>query len=143
MCPAGRSLEGFIPKSAKDFEEFGRLVAGVHLLPHSKSAHYKASLPPLLASVLLCCWSVGEPVVAGVHRLRADPEVALQGEGRGCRLECCHSASDAADTACAEGPPLVARHLAATVTPRQTLFLLQPSVKSAPQGALPCPTAAE
>ncbi len=38
---AGRDLEGFIPKSAKDFEELGKLVAAKHLVPHAKSSHYK------------------------------------------------------------------------------------------------------
>lgn len=98
---AGRSLEGFIPKSAKDFDEFGRLVAGVHLLPHARSAHYKASPPVLLctpfaacecAAVLLVGWRAG----GGGHAQGAAREVALQGEGRGCCLECCHGAPGAA-----------------------------------------------
>ena len=38
---AGRDLEGFIPKSAKDFEELGRLVAGKYLLPHASNTAYK------------------------------------------------------------------------------------------------------
>lgn len=41
---AGRELEGFIPKSLKDFEELGRIVAAKYLLPHAKHQHYKSGL---------------------------------------------------------------------------------------------------
>ena len=47
-----RSLEGFIPKSAKDYEEYGRLVAAQWLLPHGKSQQYKSLLKQLLKVVL-------------------------------------------------------------------------------------------
>ena len=42
------SLEEFTPKSAKDFEQFGRAVAVKYLLPHLKSSHYKTLLKILL-----------------------------------------------------------------------------------------------
>lgn len=45
-------MEGFIPKSAKDFEELGRLVAAKHLLPHSKAAAYKGAVKSLLKAAL-------------------------------------------------------------------------------------------
>lgn len=61
---SGRSLEGFIPKSLKDFEEYGRLVAGVHLLPHAKSSHYKARFC-FCSSLLGCC---PLPVAVGLAR---------------------------------------------------------------------------
>lgn len=46
-------MEGFVPKSAKDFEELGRLVAAKHLLPHAKgAAHYKGAIKALLKAAL-------------------------------------------------------------------------------------------
>lgn len=66
-CPtfiAGRELEGFIPKSAKDFEEFGKLVAAKHLVPHSKSSHYKA------CGVALYCNRASVGLRRGTARMR-------------------------------------------------------------------------
>ena len=53
-CPAGKELEGFIPKSLKDFEELGKLVAAKHLLPHARAApaSYKAAIKSLLKVAL-------------------------------------------------------------------------------------------
>ncbi len=77
FCAAGRSLEGFIPKSAKDFEEFGRLVAGVHMLPHARSSHYKVS-------PATCCyefgWVLGKTPAGGCAPAAARQELALQGK---------------------------------------------------------------
>ena len=52
--PAGKELEGFIPKSLKDFEELGKLVAAKHLLPHARAApaSYKAAIKSLLKVAL-------------------------------------------------------------------------------------------
>ena len=47
------SLDTFTPKSAKEFEQFGRLVAQKYLFPHTKSAHYKALLKVLLKDALV------------------------------------------------------------------------------------------
>lgn len=80
---SGRSLEGFIPKSAKDFEEFGRLVAGVHLLPHAKSAHYKAAIKSFLKTALslMAAQEVKdvETCVAGIRSERLKEEKAAAG----------------------------------------------------------------
>lgn len=43
-----RKLEGFVPVSAADFEEYAHLVVLKHLTPHRLSNHYK----PLLKHVL-------------------------------------------------------------------------------------------
>lgn len=47
---SSRDLEGFIPKTNVEFEEFGKLVAVKYLLPHAnaKPAAYKAALKALL-----------------------------------------------------------------------------------------------
>ncbi|KAK9828592.1 hypothetical protein WJX72_000930 [[Myrmecia] bisecta] len=42
------SLDDFIPKSNKDFEDFGKALAQKYLLPHSKSDKYKAMMKALL-----------------------------------------------------------------------------------------------
>jgi hypothetical protein len=72
LCAAAaRELEGFAPKSAKDFEEFGKLVAGKHLLAHAKSPSYKAAVKALLKVALSACTSQEikdvETCVAGEH----------------------------------------------------------------------------
>ena len=54
VLPAGKELDGFIPKSLKDFEELGKLVAARHLLPHARAApaSYKAAIKSLLKVAL-------------------------------------------------------------------------------------------
>eukprot|EP00193_Tetraselmis_chui_P012869 CAMPEP_0177770050 /NCGR_PEP_ID=MMETSP0491_2-20121128/10698_1 /TAXON_ID=63592 /ORGANISM="Tetraselmis chuii, Strain PLY429" /LENGTH=222 /DNA_ID=CAMNT_0019287199 /DNA_START=243 /DNA_END=911 /DNA_ORIENTATION=- len=42
-----RSLDTFIPKSAKEFDEFARMLAHKYLLPHADSSHYKSLLKSL------------------------------------------------------------------------------------------------
>ncbi|KAI7835831.1 hypothetical protein COHA_010276 [Chlorella ohadii] len=80
---SGRSLEGFIPKSAKDFEEFGRLVAGVHMLPHAKSSHYKAAIKSFLKTALsgMAAQEVKdvETCIAGIRSDRLKEEKAAAG----------------------------------------------------------------
>lgn len=77
---AGRELEGFIPKSAKDFEEFGKLVAAKHLVAHAKSSHYKAAIKSLLRAALqtLSAQEVKdvETCVAGIRSDRLKEEKA-------------------------------------------------------------------
>ncbi|PRW45133.1 Eukaryotic translation initiation factor 3 subunit J [Chlorella sorokiniana] len=80
---SGRSLEGFIPKSAKDFDEFGRLVGGVHMLPHAKNAHYKAAIKSFLKTALSAMSAQEvkdvETCVAGIRSDRLKEEKAAQG----------------------------------------------------------------
>lgn len=45
-------LDIFVPKSAKDFEELGRAVAGKFLLPHERGANYKTLLKALVKAAL-------------------------------------------------------------------------------------------
>ncbi|EFN56118.1 hypothetical protein CHLNCDRAFT_144733 [Chlorella variabilis] len=79
----GRDLEDFIPKSAKDFEEFGKLVAGKHMLPHAKAGHYKAAVKSLLkvALQMMSAQEVKdvETCVAGIRAEKLKEEKAAQG----------------------------------------------------------------
>ena len=45
---SARKLEGFVPVSSSDFEEYARLVVYKHLTPHRLSTHYKALLKHIL-----------------------------------------------------------------------------------------------
>ncbi|KAI3426155.1 hypothetical protein D9Q98_008532 [Chlorella vulgaris] len=78
-----RELEGFTPKSAKDFEEFGKLVAGKHLLAHAKSPSYKAAVKALLKVALSACTSQEikdvETCVAGLRSDKLKEEKAAMG----------------------------------------------------------------
>ncbi|KDD75338.1 translation initiation factor 3 eIF3 [Helicosporidium sp. ATCC 50920] len=47
-----RELEGFLPKGAKDFEEYAALVANKYLLAHAGSSHYKLLVKHLLRHAL-------------------------------------------------------------------------------------------
>ena len=46
-----RKLEGFVPVSASDFEEYARLVVLKYMAPHQLSSHYKAFLKHFLKDV--------------------------------------------------------------------------------------------
>jgi translation initiation factor 3 subunit J len=81
----GRDLETFIPKSAKDFEELGQILAAKFLLPHAKTgaAPYKAGLKSLLHAALrpLSANEVKdvETCVSGVRSEKIKEEKALAG----------------------------------------------------------------
>lgn len=83
---AGKDLDSFLPKSAKDFEELGKLVAAKHLLPHAKSSHYKATMKALLKAALgmMAAQEVKdvETCVAGIRadRLKEEKAAATQGK---------------------------------------------------------------
>lgn len=51
---AARELEGFIPKSTKDFEEMAQAIAAKYFLPNAKGngAQYKAGVKTLLHHIL-------------------------------------------------------------------------------------------
>mmetsp|Transcript_32120 Transcript_32120/g.91086 ORF Transcript_32120/g.91086 Transcript_32120/m.91086 type:complete len:223 (+) Transcript_32120:1547-2215(+) len=42
-----KSLDDIIPKSQKDFEEYGRMIAHKYLLPYADSSHYKTLVKAL------------------------------------------------------------------------------------------------
>ena len=46
------SIASICRRSAKDFEEFGRLVAGKYLVAHSRSPQYKVLLKTLFKAAL-------------------------------------------------------------------------------------------
>lgn len=81
----GRDLETFIPKSTKDFEELGRMLAAKYLVPHAKghAAQYKAGLKALMRVALQPLGSHEvkdvEVAVAGIRSERVKEEKMLAG----------------------------------------------------------------
>ena len=148
-CPAGKELEGFIPKSLKDFEELGKLVAAKHLLPHARAApaSYKAAIKSLL-KVALATMAAQEV---------KDLETCVAG---GCRCACwavCCAVLCCACASCSDvhqSPPLNAQCCSLPSPPAQPCrpppvpphaaigkHSLQqgPIHLSPPLAALPCP----
>ena len=82
---ADRDLDGFIPKSAKDFEELGQIIAARYFQPHFRgnAAQYKAGVKSLLHHVLrpLSAGEVKdvETAVAGVRADKLKEEKAAVG----------------------------------------------------------------
>lgn len=81
------NLDTFTPKSAKEFEQFGRLVAQKHLLQHANNAHYKTLLKALLRDALATLEAQQvkdiETSVAGVRSDRVKEEKAKQATSKG------------------------------------------------------------
>ena len=81
------SLDDFVPKSAKDFEQFGKLVSQKYLSPHVKSSHYKALLKALLkealASLEVQQVKDVETSVAGIRADKVKEEKAKQASSKG------------------------------------------------------------
>lgn len=78
-----RDLEGFIPKTSAEFEEYGKLVAVKHLLPHAqaKPSLYKGALKALLHTSLHHMSAADvkdlETCIAGVRSEKLKAEKAL------------------------------------------------------------------
>ncbi|GAB4817234.1 hypothetical protein N2152v2_004280 [Parachlorella kessleri] len=69
----GRELEGFIPKSAKDFEEYAALVVQKYLLPQAKSTHYKLLVKQLIKhSLVFVSAQDAKDIETSVAGIRAD-----------------------------------------------------------------------
>lgn len=49
---AVRDLDGFVPKSAKDFEEYAASIVAKYLLPHASNSNYKTLLKQLFRKAL-------------------------------------------------------------------------------------------
>ena len=86
------SLDDFVPKSAKDYEQYGRLLAQKYLAPHVKSSHYKSLLKTLLkdAVVSLDVQQVKdiETSVAGIRSEKLKEEKAKLATSKGAQ-RCC------------------------------------------------------
>jgi hypothetical protein len=89
-----KSLEDILPKTLKDFEEFGELLCSKYLLPHGSSKNYKALLKTVVRLALGPLTSQEtkdvESTVAGVRVEKSKAEqAAKKGAGRPCaaRLE--------------------------------------------------------
>ena len=57
---SSRELDGFIPKTNKEFEEFGKLVAAKYLMGHASAKGYKGAMKSLLHVALHERLSVAE-----------------------------------------------------------------------------------
>ncbi|PSC73295.1 Eukaryotic translation initiation factor 3 subunit J [Micractinium conductrix] len=83
---SSRELEGFIPKSHKDYEEYGKLVAAKYLAPHTKSSNFKSALKTLLRTAMQTM-PAGEvkdieTCVAGIRSDRLRDEKAAAASGK-------------------------------------------------------------
>jgi len=81
-----RDLDGFIPKTNKEFEELGKLVAAKHLIPHASAKGYKSAIKSLLHAALHEVSAADvkdlETCVAGIRseRMKAEKSVAAMGK---------------------------------------------------------------
>ena len=81
-----RELEGFSPKTGKEFEEFGKLVAAKYLIGHASAKGYKGAMKALLHTALhdMSAGDVKdlETCVAGIRseKLKAEKSVSVMGK---------------------------------------------------------------
>eukprot|EP00232_Nephroselmis_pyriformis_P002171 CAMPEP_0182912064 /NCGR_PEP_ID=MMETSP0034_2-20130328/37319_1 /TAXON_ID=156128 /ORGANISM="Nephroselmis pyriformis, Strain CCMP717" /LENGTH=221 /DNA_ID=CAMNT_0025048715 /DNA_START=45 /DNA_END=710 /DNA_ORIENTATION=- len=80
------SLDDFVPKTSKDFECLGNMLAEKYLNPHYGSAHYTAMLKALLREALLPANAQEikevESTVIVMRNERTAAEKALSGKGK-------------------------------------------------------------
>lgn len=81
-----RELDGFIPKTNKEFEELGKLVAAKYLITHASAKGYKSAIKALLSAALHDMSAADvkdlETCVAGIRsdRLKAEKSVSAMGK---------------------------------------------------------------
>ncbi|KFM28088.1 Eukaryotic translation initiation factor 3 subunit J [Auxenochlorella protothecoides] len=75
-----RDLDGFVPKSAKDFEEYAASIVAKYLLPHASNSNYKTLLKQLFRKALTPLTATDtkdvETSVAGVRSEKLKEEKA-------------------------------------------------------------------
>ena len=83
---SSRELDGFIPKTNKEFEEFGKLVAAKYLMGHASAKGYKGAMKSLLHVALHDMSAADvkdlETCVAGIRseRMKAEKAVSTMGK---------------------------------------------------------------
>ena len=99
-------LDEFSPKTAKDFEILGRVLASTYVIPHASSQHYKGLLKALVKAVLAPSDTQFvkdvETTLAGLRTEKLKEERAKATAAKGvaclpwscfvvvvCHLECC------------------------------------------------------